>query len=335
MDEVRLGLCLDVLRTLPDNSVDAIVTDPPYGLGTKEPTVAQIEAYLRGENLDVGGDFMGKTWEIPSVATWRQALRVLKPGRHVCAFAGTRTWDIMLAGMEAAGFTREGSLGEPFGSPVIAWMHGQGFPKSLNIAKAIDKKLGLAPKVVATETRYNEPSGIVGLGRDRQLIEREITEAVSPEAKKWQGWGTALKPAWEPIITLRKPGPLPQELPPLLIPFLYCAKVTKSEADAGIDKRLAALGLSDLERNTHPTRKPVTLMRWLIQHTALSGETVLDPFCGSGSTGVAAIDFGCDFLGIEMDKTYHRIAEARIKWAQETSMASARSAFEMIMEMDD
>jgi hypothetical protein len=250
----------------------------------------------------------------------------------------------MLAGMEAAGFTREGSLGEPFGSPVIAWMHGQGFPKSLNIAKAIEaKKLQGRSDSVGLRTtneqkdgpgrvrNSNRNDGLMGEDLGPRTIHDHVTV---PEAKKWQGWGTALKPAWEPIITLRKPGPV-VELPPLLIPFLYCAKVTKSEADAGIDKRLVALGLSDLERNTHPTRKPVTLMRWLIQHTALSGETVLDPFCGSGSTGVAAIDFGCDFLGIEMDETYHRIAEARIKWAQETSMASARSAFEMIMEMDD
>lgn len=294
------GPCLGVLQALPDDSIDTIVTDPPYGLGTKEPTPAQIEAYLRGASLNTGGDFMGKAWEIPTVETWRECLRVLKPGRHVCAFAGTRTWDIMLAGMEAAGFTREGCLGEPFGMPMLAWLHGQGFPKSLNISKAIGKMAGPAEEV-----------------------------------KKWEGWGTALKPAWEPIITLRKPGPLPEGLPPLLIPFLYCAKVTKSEADAGIDARDHALGRSDLERNTHPTRKPVTLMEWLIKHVAAKDWVVLDPYCGSGSTLVAAAHLGRDFLGIEREAVYQEIAVKRTEAAVQSSMAGARNVFEMLMMEDD
>jgi DNA modification methylase len=334
MDEIRLGDCLDVLRTQPSDSVDAIVSDPPYGLGTREPSPEQLAAYLQGASLDTGGDFMGKEWEIPSVAIWQQCYRVLRPGRHILAFAGTRTWDIMLAGLEAAGFVRNGALGEPFGQPVLAWMHGQGFPKSLNIAKAIDKHLGQASRVVATETRYNEPSGIVGLGRERTLIERDITVPTSEEAKRWEGWGTALKPAWEPVIALRKPGPI---LPVrgLVLPFLYCPKVTRSEADAGIDPRLSALGLSDLERNVHPTRKPVKLMKWLINAVARSGELVLDPFCGSGSTGVAAVDIGCDFLGIERDEIYHKIALKRLEHANASTMANARNIFEMLMEMDD
>jgi len=150
-------------------------------------------------------------------------LYVRRNGKAVWC-GNTRTWDIMLAGLEAAGFVREGALGEPFGQPILSWMHGQGFPKSLNISKAIDKMGGSAE-----------------------------------DAKKWEGWGTALKPAWEPIIALRKPGTL-ATLPPLLIPFLYCAKVTRSEADAGIDKRLVALGMSTLERNTHPCLHPEALV---------------------------------------------------------------------------
>lgn len=402
---VLLGPCLGLLRALPSDSIDAIVTDPPYGLGTKEPTPAQIEAYLRGASLDTGGDFMGKAWEIPTVETWRECLRVLKPGRHVCSFSGTRTWDIMLAGMEAAGFIREGSLGEPFGMPMLAWLHGQGFPKSLNISKAIDKmgkastetltrfqaalvaarvakgltRAQVSEQIVGTpsgavwnwETGLRVPTGehwnrlvevldlpaeMLGL---RDEAEREVlhsrrgstktfdvgsTEAVGPrpdvtapateEAKKWEGWGTALKPAWEPIITLRKPGPLPEGLPPLLIPFLYCAKVTKSEADAGIDVRDHALGLSDLERNTHPTRKPVTLMEWLIKHVAAKDWVVLDPYCGSGSTLVAAAHLGRDFLGIEREAVYQKIAVKRTEAAVQRSMAGARNVFEMLMEDD-
>jgi hypothetical protein len=227
----------------------------------------------------------------------------------------------MLAGMEAAGFIREGSLGEPFGMPMLTWLHGMGFPKSLNVSKDLTKK-GL--RCACGESSAPEVSG------GPWPVCTTCGKPVVPD-----GLGTALKPAWEPIITLRKPGPMPEGLPPLLIPFLYCAKVTKSEADAGIDKRLVGLGLSDLERNTHPTRKPVALMKWLVRAAARSGDTVLDPFCGSGSTGVAVIGVGCNFLGIERDPAYHRIAEARIKQALDTSMAGARSSFEILMDMDD
>lgn len=92
---ILLGNCLDKLKELPDNSVDSVVTDPPYGLGIKDPTVDQIVEYLKGEHLDTGGDFMGRKWSIPPVDVWRECHRVLKPGGHLRCFAGTRTYDIM------------------------------------------------------------------------------------------------------------------------------------------------------------------------------------------------------------------------------------------------
>ena len=139
VNSILLGPCLDLLKTLPDNSVDALVTDPPYGLGTREPTAKDIVAYLSGGELDHGKDFMGRDWEIPSVAVWRQCLRVLKPGAYLFSFAGTRTWDLMSVGIRAAGFENRDTIASEFGPSVLQWLHGQGFPKSLNVSKALLK----------------------------------------------------------------------------------------------------------------------------------------------------------------------------------------------------
>lgn len=170
VNSVLLGPCLDLLKTLPDNSVDAVVTDPPYGLGQREPTAEDIAAYLAGGGLDHGGDFMGRDWEIPSVAVWKECLRVLKPGAYLFSFAGTRTWDLMSVGIRAAGFDNRDTIASEFGVSVLQWLHGQGFPKSLNVQKAMLKS-GVDPEVAA----------------------------------KYEGMGSALKPAWEPILVFRKP----------------------------------------------------------------------------------------------------------------------------------
>ena len=174
-----LGDCLDVLRTLPDASVDSVVTDPPYGLS-----------------------FMGKRWDydVPSVEIWAECLRVLKPGGHLLAFAGTRTQHRMAARIEDAGFEIR---------DMLAWLYGSGFPKSLDVSKAIDAAAGAEREVVGN--RNPEGSGVaanaprdatgshIWTGELRSAI--PITEA----AKQWDGWGTALKPALEPITMARKP----------------------------------------------------------------------------------------------------------------------------------
>jgi site-specific DNA-methyltransferase (adenine-specific) len=170
LNQILLGDCLDVLRTLPDASVDCVITDPPYGLGTKDPTLEEILAYLQGAELDTGGDFMGRKWTIPSVSVWKECFRVLKPGGHLLSFGGTRTWDLISLGIRAAGFDNRDTIATQFGTPCLEWLYGQGFPKSLNIAKALEEA-GADPELVA----------------------------------KWKGWGTALKPAWEPILVFRKP----------------------------------------------------------------------------------------------------------------------------------
>jgi len=213
-NQVLRGACLEVLKDLPDNTFDAIVMDPPYGLGSKEPTVEEIVAYLQGADLDTGGDFMGKKWEIPSVPTWLELFRVLKPGGYVLTFGGTRTWDLISLGARAAGFEYRDTIADEYPSfPALQWMHGQGFPKSLNVSKAIDKDLGAEREVVGTYrvsgnalTPTKEKGGTYVTGAPNSPAgDLEITAAATDEAKHWEGWHTALKPAWEPILMYRKP----------------------------------------------------------------------------------------------------------------------------------
>ena len=171
------GNNLDILPTLPDNSVDSIVTDPPYELG-----------------------FMGKKWDSSGIAysveLWQQCLRVLKPGGHLLSFGGTRTWHRVAVGIEDAGFEIRDSM---------AWLYGSGFPKSLDVSKAIDKQSGYQGEVLGTEVvDVGMQGGSMHAGRGTKLQQREIKE-LSPEAQQWQGWGTALKPAFEPIVVARKP----------------------------------------------------------------------------------------------------------------------------------
>jgi hypothetical protein len=292
MVELLHGDCLERLKELPDCSVDACVTDPPYGLS-----------------------FMGKAWDydVPTVDVWREVLRVLKPGGHLLAFAGTRTQHRMAVPIEDAGFEIR---------DMIAWVYGSGFPKSRNLDG------------------------------------------------DWQGWGTALKPALEPITVARKPlmgtvaanvlehgtgainvdgcrvaapdnqgkvwtrggnqkgaslttnttgqhqyieaSPLgrwpanlihdgsdePCELLGSAARFFYCAKASKADRGDG---------------NSHPTVKPTELMRYLCRLVTPPGGVVLDPFMGSGSTGKAAALEGFRFIGIEREAEYLEIARCRIQ----------------------
>jgi DNA modification methylase len=173
------GDCVEVLRTLPESSVDAVVTDPPYGLS-----------------------FMGKRWDydVPSVEIWAECLRVLKPGGHLLAFAGTRTQHRMAVRIEDAGFEIR---------DMIAWVYGSGFPKSLDVSKAIDKAAGAEREVVGTVKKTPSASANCNEGWVRPWAEgkttMDITAPATPEAQQWSGWGTALKPALEPITVARKP----------------------------------------------------------------------------------------------------------------------------------
>ena len=334
------GDCLEVLRSLPDCSVDSVVTDPPYGLS-----------------------FMGKRWDydVPSVDVWAECLRVLKPGGHLLAFAGTRTQHRMAVRIEDAGFEIR---------DMIAWVYGSGFPKSLDVSKAIDKAAGAEREVVG---QHGAPAkSIYSQGKQELPQEVNITAPATPEAKQWQGWGTALKPALEPITVARKPligtvaenvlqhgtgainvdgGRVGERWPANFIHdgseeatdllgasarFFYCAKASKADRDegceklqersagecvdrvegsAGMESPRAGAGRTSGSRNHHPTVKPTDLMRYLCRLVTPPSGIVLDPFMGSGSTGKAAMLEGFAFVGIEREAEYIDIAKARIQSA--------------------
>jgi DNA modification methylase len=172
--------CLDGMKLLDDNSIDNIVTDPPYELG-----------------------FMGKKWDSTGIAynveLWKECLRVLKPGGHLLAFGGTRTYHRMASAIEDAGFEIR---------DCIQWLYGSGFPKSHDISKAIDKKLGAKREVMGVMKKLQSygyaGNNTYGGDKDRGGVQ-EITRPASTEAQEWEGWGTCLKPANEPIVLARKP----------------------------------------------------------------------------------------------------------------------------------
>ena len=164
--------CREGMSWFEPDSIDAIVTDPPYELGV-----------------------MGRAWDASGIAydpeVWRQALRVLKPGGHLLAFGGTRTYHRMTCAIEDAGFEIRDSL---------MWIYSSGFPKSHNLAPAIDKMMGAMGH---RGTGFNTAGLEAGFTRPGGNMEAHT--AITPEAQQWQGWGTALKPAFEPIVLARKP----------------------------------------------------------------------------------------------------------------------------------
>lgn len=194
--------CFEALKALPDNSVHAVVTDPPYGLSAMKPKDVRecLAAWSTGETWAPNGSgFMGKAWDawVPPPELWREVARVLKPGGHLLVFAGSRTQDLMGVSLRLAGLEIRDTL---------QWLYGSGFPKSHDVSKALDKREGVQGEVIHTETRYNEPNGLVAVGQGpRKLVTRTVRAPSSEQAKQWKGWGTALKPAYEPVILARKP----------------------------------------------------------------------------------------------------------------------------------
>lgn len=423
------GDCIEKLKTLPDNSVDSVVTDPPYGIRFmgKSWDGADIEARTnerRGlESHCPGAGPNGGHKSIAAEAgkydlsdkgmiafqefsqEWaRECLRVLKPGGHLLSFASCRTYHRMAVGIEMAGFEIRDQM---------QWIFGSGFPKSHNISKSIDKSAGAKREVIGTKRKSDIRGSTVngewiGLNKpDKGLIDLEYTAPATEEAIRWDGWGTALKPANEPIVVARKPlekgltvaanvlkwgtgainidgsrieagqdlaelnrpnkrpkaptqfmvstgreftpsqGRWPanilfDEAAAELLPienkqsvsrFFYCAKASKSERNAGLEnvvkQKQGARPNSadstgkfpdhdhrDTGGNNHPTVKPIKLMQYLIKLVTPQNGTVLDPFFGSGSTGVAAVKLGFNIIGIEREDEYVAIATSRLASAQ-------------------
>jgi len=353
-----LGDCLDALRQLPDASVDAVVTDPPYGLS-----------------------FMGKKWDydVPSVEVWAECLRVLKPGGHLLAFAGTRTQHRMAVRIEDAGFEIR---------DMIAWVYGSGFPKSLDVSKAIDKAAD--PERDFTPVGSSVKRLIPGADQDKtgswlkddgRTYQPGVSAPATDAARQWAGWGTALKPALEPITVARKPlsgtvaatvlehGTGALNVDGCRVGANGGTRKTPSEQKSVTDSvggylnaacgaQIDGLGrwpanlIHDASgeatgllgeaarffyspkadgtdrnegteaRNIHPTVKPTDLMQYLCRLVTPPGGTVLDPFMGSGSTGKAAQMEGFRFIGCERDPDYFAIAKARIETAHGSLFAS-------------
>jgi DNA modification methylase len=350
--ELYTGNSINVLRTLPDNSIDSVVTDPPYEIG-----------------------FMNKGWDKSGIANntdlWKEVLRVLKPGGHLISFGGTRTYHRMTCAIEDAGFEIR---------DCIQWIYGSGFPKSLDVSRAIDKQAG-TEGVWCAHPQYANRNGngsdsIFGQ-KNGQNGTRHLYNPATPEAQQWHGWGTALKPANEPAVLARKPflgtvasnilewgvGALNIDgtriatdedygrkgLTPRTRGYVgiksdeytfsnpasplgrWTANVVFDEESAKILDEQSntasrffyvakpsptekSAGLEEAQSNKHPTVKPVTLMEYLIRMITPPSGTVLDPFSGSGTTGCAAVNAGFSYIGVDLSAEYNEIAEARIKY---------------------
>ena len=447
MMRLHNGDCLNILKMMIEDEVfvDSIVTDPPYHLtsiverfGKDNSAPAQYGTDGAFKRASTG--FMGKEWDGGDIAfrqeTWELCLKVLKPGGHLLAFSASRNYHRMAVAIEDAGFEIRDQ---------IMWLYGSGFPKSMNIGKALDKKLGNERESFGTKLKKagDMRGGNYVKGGDYKSIEIEITRGNS----EWEGWGTALKPAHEPLVLARKPlseksvvdnvlkhrtgginidecrvegndakypdtnpdfrdqgrqskenmgidklsfgqtenvkrkkvvrksrtddsvfnngnssfraegtlyadadprGRFPsnvmldgsdsiKELFEDKSKYFYCAKTSKAERNQGLDhlptKKASSMSgrrdSHDMEgysidndvtgrfvterKNIHPTVKPIKLMKYLCRLITPKGGTILDPFMGSGSTGMAAKEENFDFIGIEKEEEYFNIATARIE----------------------
>jgi len=329
---LMLGDCVERMKELADNSVDSIVTDPPYGLttnkkgGTGLASVNLDNPYGRSR-IGTGngsGGFMGLKWDsdVPPVEVWAECLRVLKPGGHLLAFAGTRTQHRMAVRIEDAGFEIR---------DMIAWVYGSGFPKSHNgewggtaLKPALEPiTMARKPLIGTVEANWTaHGTGALNIDGCRVPTDPSIDDPRLGGAGTWSSDKMA-KNVYEGGYAGERVGSSPLgRWPANLIHdgsdevvagtgsaarFFYCAKASKSDRSEG---------------NTHPTVKPTDLMRYLCRLVTPPGGVVLDPFMGSGSTGKAAILEGFRFIGIERETAYMEIAEGRIKSAAQSQQAT-------------
>ncbi len=450
------GDCIEHMKQMPENCVDAIVTDPPYDLisvtkrfgSSKARNTPAMETKEGSVWARKAGGFMGKQWDGTGIAfkkeIWEEALRVLKPGGFLLSFGGTRTYHRLVCGIEDAGFEIRDT---------IMWLYGSGFPKSLNIGKQIDKMQGNERKVIGKKTCGYQVS--ISKTRKEQGYRPNLTKSteevdIDVGNSEWEGWGTGLKPACEPIVVARKPlseknvalnvlkwgtgginidecrigneirkykgatslhqnpegindgrdlenlkeynkkaksveittqGRFPaniildEDAGKMLDEqsgvtsskggqsysktskiygeysndrvvkgcgfgdkggasrFFYCAKASKGERNLGCEefepklrsennkimgnpegfKTGSGKERNGLNKNNHPTVKPIKLMEYLIKLVSREGAIVLDPFIGSGTTAIACLKLNRKFIGIEKEEEYIKIINARIK----------------------
>jgi DNA modification methylase len=398
------GDALEVVAGLEPDTFDAIVTDPPYHLTSIVRRFGGAGAAPAQEGTDgafsrASRGFMGKEWDGGDIAfrasTWAAFARILKPGGHLVAFNHSRTWHRMTCAIEDAGFEVRDSIADLYatgpawaafldsldpdqarafaravaggGGPMLAWLYGTGFPKSHDVAKGIDKSLGVEgtfgdPKSAAHAGWIERGAMRAGQGAegwqrpwmdDPEAVEAAAREYLpgAPEAAAWKGWGTALKPAIEPIVLARKPlaessiarqhlatgtgglnigeTRIPGNTPgpsragdargrwPANVVTDGSAEVlgrfpVDGEGSVGRFFYAAKADAADRRGSDHPTVKPQSLMRWLIRLVSARGGLILDPFGGSGATAWAAQAEGRRCVLIERDPFYADHIEATI-----------------------
>jgi len=324
MTTIHHGDCIEVMRGMPADSVDSIVTDPPYGLG-----------------------FMGKKWDaLPPGEEWaRECLRVLKPGGHLLAFGGTRTWHRLAVAVEDAGFEMRDS---------IAWLYGEGFPKHRAALKPAFEPIVMARKPFKGSLIANEAvhgTGALNIDGCRVGTSKSVPSSASaPQAANPVGIGSVQalsdRPGMDPNTGRRWPAnvTLDETVAELLDEQSGNLKHhgmgrggtnggTVYGGGLGIHKESRTHGYLDeggasrffyvakapkkerpvVEGTTHPTVKPLNLMRWLVRLVTPSGGIVLDPFAGSGTTIEAALREGFRPVGIEREAEYLPLIQARIE----------------------
>ena len=298
MIDLRIGDCLERMKEIESKSVDLILCDPPYELTNAKNTKDAKKA---------GKGFMGKAWDGTGIAfnteMWKEAYRILKPNGYCLAFSGTRTYHRMTKAIEEAEFEIQG---------ISEWVYSTGFPKALDISKALDKKLGAKREVVGEYkqhnvkgTRFNTDAG------SPEYITLDITKPSSDIAKLYEGYKTSLKPSHETIVIARKLSD--NNVAPInFLPFIYCAKASKKERNGDIYGNVIE-GL-----NNHPTVKPLKIIQELFKQAIDKEEmVVLDMFAGSGTTGVAIEKFNIEngtnhkCILIEKEKEYAEIIKKR------------------------
>jgi site-specific DNA-methyltransferase (adenine-specific) len=332
-DTVRWGLiqadALLMLARLPENCIDAIVTDPPYGIGFKGEAWDGKDIHQAASTSD---EWLGaaKAFERWTSVWAKQCQRVLKPGGHLLAFGAPRTFHRLVAGVEDAGLAPRDQL---------LWLYAQGIPKSRRLPGGLGTALKPAyePVLLARAPLHGSTQDSLdawGTG----ALNIQATRVNGPKAPDEGYWPSHLVLSHDPLCQEGRcvadcpAGMIDRARPDSPVSRLfYCAKASRTEREAGckqLPKRSVQIysGHHHQPRvvaNLHPTVKPIELMRWLVQLVTPPGGIVLDPFSGSGTTGIAAVLENRQFVGIEREGAYVDIACARLThWAHEAKKSA-------------